>query len=228
MIRSITLFLAAGLAGAAALPFVSEENYEALQALPLAETAKKVRESPVKLSDAIAWAEEATDGLAREARLLPDEGVALVSISSESAAWRVRVGKDGAILDKAKEPEFLLPGEPVSGEWTVLPSGLKYFEIVEGKGETPPSSSSKVKVHYTGWLVNGRKFDSSVDRGQPATFPLNGVIKGWTEGVGSMKVGGKRKLVIPYNLAYGEAGRPPIPPKAALIFDVELIEIVAQ
>ena len=102
-----------------------------------------------------------------------------------------------------------------------------FIEITEGTGETPPSAASNVKVHYTGYLVDGVKFDSSVDRGMPATFPLNRVIAGWTEGVGSMKVGGKRKLIIPFDLAYGANGRPPtIPPRATLIFDVELLEVV--
>ena len=79
-------------------------------------------------------------------------------------------------------------------------------------------------MHYTGWLTDGTKFDSSVDRGQTITFPLNGVIAGWTEGVGSMKVGGKRKLIIPSNLGYGPQGAGNvIPGGATLVFDIELI-----
>ncbi|MCL4148814.1 UNVERIFIED_CONTAM: hypothetical protein GTU68_033840 [Idotea baltica] len=100
--------------------------------------------------------------------------------------------------------------------------------MVEGDGATPPSSSTRVRVHYSGWLLNGKQFDSSVKRGQPADFPLNGVIKGWTEGVGSMKVGGKRKLIIPSNLGYGPrgGGGGVIPGGATLVFDVELIAIL--
>jgi FKBP-type peptidyl-prolyl cis-trans isomerase len=122
-----------------------------------------------------------------------------------------------------------LAGEPVAGEPTTTDSGLRYFELAEGDGPMPGGSSSVVKVHYSGWLRDGTKFDSSVDRGEPATFPLDRVIPGWTEGVGSMRVGGRRKLVIPFELAYGAAGRPPtIPPRAMLVFDVELIDIVSD
>ncbi len=106
------------------------------------------------------------------------------------------------------------------------PSGLGY--IVRSAGTGPkPSPSDTVQVHYTGWLLDGTKFDSSVDRGAPATFPLSRVIAGWTEGVGLMQVGEKRTLVIPFDLGYGRRGMPPvIPASADLIFDVELLAIL--
>ena len=104
-------------------------------------------------------------------------------------------------------------------------SGLGYVDLVEGTGEAPKPGAS-VRVHYTGWLKSGEKFDSSLDRGQPLVFRVGRgqVIKGWDEGVGSMRVGGKRKLVIPAHLGYGDrgAGRV-IPPGATLIFEVELL-----
>ena len=108
-----------------------------------------------------------------------------------------------------------------------MPSGLKYQDLVVGGG-AEAAAGKFVSVHYTGWLTNGTKFDSSVDRGQPYEFALGtgAVIRGWDEGVAGMKVGGKRKLTIPPDLAYGAGGRPPvIPPNSTLVFDVELLGV---
>ncbi|HYE23750.1 MAG TPA: FKBP-type peptidyl-prolyl cis-trans isomerase [Clostridia bacterium] len=113
----------------------------------------------------------------------------------------------------------------VEGNGVTTPSGLQYWDIKVGTGaEAKPVQ--RVKVHYTGWLLDGKKFDSSVDRGEPFVFPLGAgrVIKGWDEGVTGMKVGGKRQLRIPAKLGYGDRGAGGvIPPGATLIFDVELL-----
>jgi FKBP-type peptidyl-prolyl cis-trans isomerase len=108
-----------------------------------------------------------------------------------------------------------------------LKSGLKYEDLVVGKGKVAKDGTS-VKVHYTGWLTDGTKFDSSKDRNEPFELTLPGqVIKGWNEGIPGMKVGGRRKLVIPPALGYGGQGTPggPIPPNATLVFEVELLAV---
>ena len=113
--------------------------------------------------------------------------------------------------------------------YQTTPSGLKYVTVVEGTGASP-KETDVVTVHYTGRLLDGTVFDSSVERGEPTSFPLQMVIKGWTEGLQLMKVGGKTVFYIPSNLAYGEMGTPggPIGPNADLIFEVELLGIGGQ
>lgn len=108
-----------------------------------------------------------------------------------------------------------------------LPSGLEYRVITEGKGATPKAADT-VTVHYKGTLTDGTEFDSSYKRNAPATFPVNGVIKGWTEALQLMKEGSKWELFIPANLAYGESGRPGIPPNSVLVFEVELIKVESK
>jgi FKBP-type peptidyl-prolyl cis-trans isomerase len=110
---------------------------------------------------------------------------------------------------------------------TKASSGLWYSDVVAGQGESAEAGRT-VTVHYTGWLPDGTKFDSSRDRGEPFAFTLGAgqVIAGWDEGVKGMKVGGRRKLVLPPRLAYGDAGAPPaIPPGAILVFDVEVLKV---
>jgi len=114
-----------------------------------------------------------------------------------------------------------------TGKGTKTPSGLQYWDLKKGTGPVAKSGQT-VKVHYTGWLTDGKKFDSSIDRGDPIAFKLGGgmVIKGWDEGVAGMKVGEKRQLQIPPSLGYGDRGAGGvIPPNATLLFEVELLEI---
>jgi peptidyl-prolyl cis-trans isomerase A (cyclophilin A) len=148
----------------------------------------------------------------------------------DHAKVKQRLADAAAALRAAEEKELQDAIQKIEAETgqkvQKTPSGLMYVILKEGTGPRP-KPTDKVEVHYTGWLTNGTKFESSVDSGKPIEFSLRGgVIKGWLEGVGLMKVGEKRKLIIPYQLGYGEAGRPPaIPPKATLIFDVELLAI---
>ena len=118
------------------------------------------------------------------------------------------------------------PGWQTAGNIETTASGLKYIDIVVGSGEAP-APQKEVTVHYSGYLTNGMKFDSSVDNNAALVFSIGigEVIKGWDEGVMSMKVGGKRKLIVPPQLGYGKRGNGPIPPNAELIFDIELLEV---
>jgi len=138
--------------------------------------------------------------------------------------------------NKATEPAVekpagkAVPGRQADGaqknEMKTTASGLKYQVLKQGTGTVSPKATDTVKVHYHGTLLDGTVFDSSVERGEPISFPLNGVIPGWTEGLQLMKVGDKFKFEIPPNLAYGaNSPSPKIPPNSTLVFEVELLEI---
>jgi FKBP-type peptidyl-prolyl cis-trans isomerase FkpA len=130
----------------------------------------------------------------------------------------------GAAVDKKEGAAFLEKAAAEAGA-VKTPTGFVYKEIAAGTGPTP-AATDKVKVHYKGTLIDGTVFDSSIDRGEPVTFPLNQVIPCWTAGVQMMKVGGKSRLVCPSELAYGDRGAPPrIKPGATLVFEVELLGI---
>ena len=144
---------------------------------------------------------------------------------AQQEAKQKEAAAEAGKVAKAVGEDFLAENAKKDGV-TVLPSGLQYEVIKEGNGKKP-GATSQVKCHYEGTLVDGTKFDSSYDRGEPATFGLNQVIPGWTEGVQLMGEGANYRFFIPYNLGYGERGAgASIPPFAALVFIVELIEVL--
>jgi FKBP-type peptidyl-prolyl cis-trans isomerase len=160
--------------------------------------------------------------------LLLSAGSAMADMSDSAKAVVTEKVKMTAQAQEQLSDSVSAKKEEMTPKEITTESGLKYIVLKEGAGAVP-KKGDMVKAHYTGWLVNGTKFDSSVDRGEPLKFQVGvgQVIKGWDEALLSMKVGEKRKLTIPGNLAYGKKGYPGvIPPDATLIFDVELLEIV--
>lgn len=150
----------------------------------------------------------------------------------ELSEWAPKIqplmsNRSAAVAEKEKTSSAVYLAKAAAEPGAVkTASGLVYRELKVGTGESPKATDT-VKVHYRGTLVNGTEFDSSYKRNEPTQFALNGVIKCWTEGVQRIKVGGKSMLVCPSDLAYGDQGRPSIPGGATLIFEIELLEIVA-
>lgn len=217
-------------------PLPAQQEGGAQQAGPVSENGQigyflgvsmgqQMRGSLLKQSDIDLEALKAgfADGIAGNEPKLTDEQLQATQAKLQQILQQRR--NEQAAADAAKGQEFLAANAKQEGV-KQLPGGLQYKVLKSGDGESP-SATDTVRVHYTGKLVNGQVFDSSVQRGEPAQFPVNGVISGWTTALQKMQVGDKWMLYIPPDLAYGEEGRPPaIGPNEVLIFEVELLDIV--
>lgn len=165
------------------------------------------------------------DALSGGPRLMTDQELkdTIQAAQKDLMAKQQEKMKTLAEKNKKEGEDYLAANKKKPGVKT-LPSGLQYKVITEGKGKMPKATDT-VTVNYKGMLIDGTEFDSSYKRNEPSTFPVNGVIKGWTEALQLMKEGSKWELVVPSNLAYGERGGGPIGPNAVLIFEVELLSI---
>lgn len=187
--------------------------------------AASIRRAEIEVNtEAVIWGLK--DALAGEKPALSQAEMKKIFAAFQQRMSQKQAAKQAkeAAANLAKGTTFLEANKTKEGV-KVLPSGLQYKVITEGTGNTP-TTSDKVKTNYRGTLIDGKEFDSSYKRGKPAEFPVTGVIKGWTEALQLMKEGGKWELYIPANLAYSTRPRPGIPANSALIFEIELIEIV--
>ena len=184
----------------------------------------QLRNNPFKEFDVSAVQAGLADAIANTASQVSDEDLnAAFSVISK----KMQELEQAAAKEKSAEGEAYLVENAKRDEVTVTESGLQYEVLATGEGEKPTAAST-VRTHYHGTFINGDIFDSSVDRGQPAEFPIGGVIPGWTEALQLMTEGSKWRLYVPYNLAYGEQGsQGAIPPYSTLVFDVELLAIVS-
>ena len=184
----------------------------------------QLRNNPFKDFDVAAVQAGVADALSATPSQVSEE---LLNEAFSVISKKMQELEQAAAKEKAAEGEAYLVKNAKRDEVTVTESGLQYEVLATGEGEKPTAEST-VRTHYHGTFITGEIFDSSVDRGQPAEFPVSGVIKGWTEALQMMTEGSKWRLYVPYNLAYGEQGsQGSIPPYAALIFDVELLAIVS-
>jgi len=191
-------------------------------------TGQRMAESFTKQSvpfDPALLARGLKDGLAGGKTLLTDEEAqaAIKAVQDEVGKQQQAKMQEAGAANKKEGDAFLAANKSKEGVVT-LPSGLQYKILKEGTGPKPAASDSVV-CNYKGTFINGKEFDSSYKRGQPATFPVTGVIKGWTEALQLMPVGSKWQLFIPSDLAYGDSGRPSIEPSSTLVFEVELLSI---
>ncbi|WP_448547217.1 FKBP-type peptidyl-prolyl cis-trans isomerase [Thalassotalea fusca] len=183
----------------------------------------QLRNNPFKDFDVTAVQAGLADALANVASQVSDEAL---NEAFGIVSQKLQEAEMAAAKEKAAEGEAFLAENAKRDEVTVTESGLQFEILTAGEGDKPTAQST-VRTHYHGTFINGDVFDSSYDRGQPAEFPVGGVIAGWTEALQLMSVGAKWRLYIPYNLAYGERGsQGAIPPYSALVFDVELLDIL--
>ena len=185
---------------------------------------EQLRNNPFKDFDVSAVQAGLADAIANAASQVTDEEL---NEAFSVVSKKLQEQEQAQAKEKSAEGEAFLAENAKRDEVTVTDSGLQYEVLNTGDGDKPTAQST-VRTHYHGTFINGDVFDSSVNRGQPAEFPVSGVIAGWTEALQMMTEGSKWRLYVPYNLAYGERGsQGAIPPYATLIFDVELLAIVS-
>jgi FKBP-type peptidyl-prolyl cis-trans isomerase FklB len=203
---------------------MSENTFETIEQRVSYGVGRQLRNNPFKEFDVSAVQAGLADAIANSASQVSDEDLnAAFSVVSK----KMQELEQAAAKEMSAEGEKFLAENAKRDEVTVTESGLQYEVLATGDGEKPTAAST-VRTHYHGTFINGDIFDSSVDRGQPAEFPIGGVIPGWTEALQLMTEGSKWRLYVPYHLAYGEQGsQGAIPPYSTLVFDVELLAIVS-